>query len=76
MKMILVNKQNIYVTSLNECSKNRLTIGKIYDVYEKNGSYCDYYIITNDFGRRVAMDLHCFKTIQEYREEKINQLGI
>ena len=68
--------------------KDGVTPGKVYEIIESvNTSNCryykrpkgsqvwsDYYLITNDFG--VTMEYHCdyFKSLQEVRDETLNQI--
>jgi hypothetical protein len=66
MKAICINNQNVDIT-----------IGKYYDIilhvgYLKN-EFCD---LIDDGGRSVQLGKYRFKTIEEIREEKLNELGI
>lgn len=52
---------------------NFITIGKIYETLEVSDYY--YYII-NDNNERSNFYKGCFITIEELREQKLEQLGI
>ena len=66
MLMVLSEKQNH--------SNEFLTIGKVYDCYEKDSLNNSYYIITDDKGRKIAMSKYYFKSISEARDEKIDKI--
>lgn len=62
------------------CVKNiyGVTIGKLYDVYEKRylGDTLISYTIMNDLNKKVIYNEAFFKSLQDVREEKLEELGI
>lgn len=55
-------------------SVSYLTIGKIYDIYEKQGSHSTYYIIADDLNRRISSDVCSYCTIEEWRDKQLKVL--
>ena len=51
-----------------------LTIGKVYEIIFDNDDI--EFMIKNDYGFEHIYPESMFKTIQEFRQEKLNELGI
>lgn len=71
---------NIKVICIVDDMKPVLTKGKIYDVvldehfYNIKGHWCIEYIITNDIGQTLPYWSEHFITLEEYRDNKINDI--
>ena len=67
-KVDLITERNAYAI---------LTIGKSYDAIQFDDDFCktvDYFIIKDDTGSNYIVDKKYFKSIDEIREEKLNEL--
>lgn len=54
-----------------------LTIGKIYDVYDKNSNiFLIHYLVVNDMGMKIWYSNIYLMDLYKYREIKLEKLGI
>jgi hypothetical protein len=53
-----------------------LTIGKMYKILQTYNDNGIEFMIKNDYGFEHIYPESMFKTIQEFRQEKLNELGI
>ena len=74
MKVVCVN--NGSMDGAMESSVN-LTIGKVYEALGDNISPNDsVFNITNDIGNRGSYYFGRFETLEEYRQKKLEKLGV
>lgn len=64
MKVVCIDNINNQLT---------LTIGKIYDA---EGHDRDYYFIKSDIGHMILYPKNLFLTMNEYRNKKLEEIGI
>ena len=54
-----------------------LTIGKIYDVYDKNSNiFLIHYLVVNDMGMKIWYSNIYLMDLSKFREIKLEELGI
>lgn len=73
MKLVCINNDHWsdgHFDNINKITL-RLTVGKIYDVYEKSDSR---YIILDNLGDRISLDPKRFISMSEYRKIQLDKI--
>lgn len=65
----------ICISNIDICGKGVFTLGDTYDIDECNSDLF-YYIRCDDLGMDRFASKKCFNTLQEIRNNKIEELGI
>lgn len=65
------------VVCIKSDRNNKVTVGRAYDTMDINVilSKLNYYI-EDDLGNKALFDTRLFITLEEFREQKLNDLGI